>query len=76
MGGSLAGSLKTGGVEIPREKWEEADVLEEVETEDGVVTTVPPSPSSQIYNRVLPDWTRGALPVGAPAANTHVQAQA
>lgn len=72
----LERSLKTGGVEIPREKWEEADVREEVETEDGAVTTVPPSPTSQVYNRVLPDWTRGPLPIGAPAANAHVQAQA
>jgi len=76
VGGSLAGSLKTGGVEIPREKWEEADVLEEVETEDGAVETVPSSPTSQVYNRVLPDWTRGPLPVGAPVANVRVQAQA
>ena len=73
---ALERSLKTGGVEIPREKWEEADVREEVETEDGAVTTVPPSPTSQVYNRVLPDWTRGPLPAGAPAANTRVEAQA
>jgi actin-related protein 10 len=69
-------SLKTGGAEISREKWEEADIHEEVEAEDGTVTTVPPSPTSQTYNNILPDWTRGALPVGAPAANTRVQAQA
>ncbi|KAF9647030.1 actin-like ATPase domain-containing protein, partial [Thelephora ganbajun] len=76
VGGSLAGSLKTGGVDISREKWEESDTREEVETEDGAVTTVPPSPTSQVYNKILPDWTRGPLPVGAPAANTRVQAQA
>ena len=69
-------SLKTGGAEISREKWEEADIHEEVEAEDGTVTTVPPSPTSQTYNNILPDWTRGPLPVGAPAANTRVQAQA
>jgi len=69
-------SLKTGGVEISREKWEEADILEEVETEDGAITTVPSSPSSQVYNTILPDWTRSPLPVGAPAANSRVQAQA
>lgn len=72
----LERSLKTGGVEIPREKWEEADVREEFETEDGAVTTVPASPTSQVYNKVLPDWTRGPLPIGAPAANARVQAQA
>ena len=69
-------SLKTGGVEISREKWEEADIREEVETEDGAITIVPPSPTMQVYNKTLPDWTRGPLPVGAPAANTRVQAQA
>jgi len=72
----LERSLKTGGVEISREKWEEADIREEVETEDGAVETVPSSPTSQVYNRILPDWTRGPLPVGVPATSIRVQAQA
>ncbi|KAN0135543.1 Actin domain containing protein [Lactarius tabidus] len=64
VGGSLAGALKTGGVEVPREKWDEAgdlpgpgDVMEE-----GDVAGRSPT-------NVIPDWTRTPLPVGAPPAN-------
>ncbi|KAF8272289.1 actin-domain-containing protein [Lactarius quietus] len=65
VGGSLAGALKTGGVEVPREKWDEAgdipdpgDVMEE-----GDVAVRSPAAN------VIPDWTRTSLPVGAPPAN-------
>jgi len=65
VGGSLAGALKTGGVEVPREKWDEAgdlpgpgDVMEE-----GDVAGRSPTVN------VIPDWTRTPLPVGAPPAN-------
>ena len=57
-------ALKTGGVEVPREKWDEAedhpdpgDVMEE----DDVAGRSPAN--------VIPDWTRTPLPVGAPPAN-------
>ncbi|KAI0271551.1 fungal-specific actin related protein [Gloeopeniophorella convolvens] len=64
VGASLAGSLKTGGVEIARERWDEAsgqpdpdDTMEEV----GI-------PGHSAAN-VIPDWTRTPLPMGAPPAN-------
>jgi len=52
--------LKTGGVEVTREKWDEAmsgvqDVNESMDVPGDVVIT-----------GFLPDWTRTPLPVGAP----------
>ncbi|KZP23805.1 fungal-specific actin related protein [Athelia psychrophila] len=65
IGGSLAGSLKTGGVEVPREKWDEADPAQ---NED--IDTPPMSAGSldRAPRNVLPDWTRTALPLGASPA--------
>ncbi|KAH9928381.1 actin-domain-containing protein [Fomitopsis serialis] len=64
VGGSLAGALKTGGVEVARERWDEADVQPEGEDDgmEGIVDT------SRSPRNVLPDWTRTPLPVGAPPA--------
>lgn len=57
--------LKTGGVEVAREKWDEEDLDRNPDdTMDIEELTKAPAPRS-----VLPDWTRAPLPVGAPAAN-------
>ncbi|PPQ64597.1 hypothetical protein CVT26_001995 [Gymnopilus dilepis] len=68
VGGSLAGSLKTGGVEVARDKWDDDSNRNADESMDisGDVKTPPRS--------ILPDWTRSPLPVGAPPANVHSQA--
>lgn len=68
IGGSLAGSLKISGMEVSREKWDEAaaedgeEVIDE-ETQE-VFTTIPAKRTG--YH--LPDWTRVPLPPGAPPA--------
>lgn len=82
VGGSLAGyvctfyqlhiysptsrALKTGGVEVSREKWDEADpAAQNADDEDTNVALETPNR----FNRgVLPDWTRTPLPAGAPSA--------
>ncbi|TFK63128.1 fungal-specific actin related protein [Pluteus cervinus] len=61
VGGSLAGVLKTGGTEISREKWDEANPqTNDGENEDSDEGK-PVTPRS-----ILPDWTRIPLPSGAP----------
>ncbi|EKM78646.1 hypothetical protein AGABI1DRAFT_75023 [Agaricus bisporus var. burnettii JB137-S8] len=70
VGGSLAGSLKTGGTEVSRERWDEADAAaQNPEQED---TTTVPDVSGHSNLSILPDWTRGPLPDGAPPANEKV----
>lgn len=71
VGGSLAGSLKTGGVEVAREKWDENDVNRNDEDSMDVSMESP-----QRAKSILPDWTRGTLPPGAPMANPSKSAQA
>ncbi|EIW57670.1 actin-domain-containing protein [Trametes versicolor FP-101664 SS1] len=66
VGGSLAGALKTGGVEVQREKWDEAETQPEVD-EDVLMEDEPPRLVVSSGN-ILPDWTRTPLPVGAPPA--------
>ena len=56
-------SLKTGGVEVLREKWHEAKV---VPGEDNMDTSV--DYQEIVPQNLLPDWTRSPLPVGAPSA--------
>lgn len=57
-------ALKTGGVEVPREKWDEANAQSDEDDTMGVTQEgLTRSPKS-----VLPDWTRTPLPVGAPPA--------
>ncbi|KAI0733558.1 actin-domain-containing protein [Fomitopsis betulina] len=64
VGGSLAGALKTGGAEVPRERWDEADVPPEDE-DDAMQGVADPTRSPR---SILPDWTRTPLPIGAPPA--------
>jgi actin-related protein 10 len=56
-------ALKTGGVEVPREKWDEdgGQPGPDDSTAEGDVV-------SRFVN-VIPDWTRSPLPMGAPPAN-------
>ncbi|KAJ7170808.1 fungal-specific actin related protein [Mycena crocata] len=63
VGGSLAGSLKTGGVEVNREQWDMADAANR--DGDGSMDM---SLSAERVQIVLPDWTRSLLPSGAPSA--------
>ncbi|KAF7986458.1 hypothetical protein HWV62_31233 [Athelia sp. TMB] len=65
IGGSLAGSLKTGGVEVPREKWDEADPAQ---NEDNDVPPMSAGSLDRAPRNILPDWTRTPLPQGAPPA--------
>ncbi|KAG1866204.1 actin-domain-containing protein [Suillus subluteus] len=65
VGGSLAGALKTGGVEVAREKWDESDPSQ-TDQDDDVVMVLPTS--EHVPRNVIPDWTRGPLPAGAPPA--------
>lgn len=66
VGGSLAGALKTGGAEVAREKWDEADAADA--DADEAMDTSPPVTPRAVVRSILPDWTRTALPVGAPPA--------
>ncbi|KAI0296621.1 fungal-specific actin related protein [Russula brevipes] len=63
VGGSLAGALKTGGVEVAREKWDEAGGL------PGPDDSREASDVAGRSANVIPDWTRTPLPMGAPPAN-------
>ncbi|KAG6865791.1 hypothetical protein C0991_011783 [Blastosporella zonata] len=65
VGGSLAGSLKTGGAEVSREKWDEANTKHDPDESMDVAADFEDRSASNI----LPDWTRTPLPAGAPAAN-------
>ncbi len=74
VGGSLAGALKTGGLEVAREKWDEMgdedgdadEGMEVTEDENEGAVTTPQKPRS-----ILPDWTRSTLLPGASPANVH-----
>ncbi|KAH0585318.1 hypothetical protein H2248_008559 [Termitomyces sp. 'cryptogamus'] len=65
VGGSLAGSLKTGGVEVSRERWDEVNMKHDPDQSMDVSADFEDRSASNI----LPDWTRSPLPGGAPAAN-------
>ncbi|KAJ7592903.1 actin-domain-containing protein [Mycena floridula] len=61
VGGSLAGALKTGGVEVPREKWDEGDANMEPGAEGDMSMDELRASTSSASDRlvhVLPDWTR------------------
>lgn len=62
VGGSLAGSLKTGGVELTREKWDET----RLSGDDGMNVDTSMTVGR---NGILPDWTRIPLSQGAPPAS-------
>ncbi|KAI0252628.1 fungal-specific actin related protein [Lactifluus subvellereus] len=66
VGGSLAGALKTGGVEIAREKWDEAGGHSGPDDSAEEIDTAGTFPANAI---LIPDWTRTPLPMGAPPAN-------
>ncbi|PPQ80530.1 hypothetical protein CVT25_001536 [Psilocybe cyanescens] len=70
VGGSLAGSLKIGGVEVAREKWDEEDP----NRNDDSMDVSAEANNSQAPRSILPDWTRSPLPMGAPPANAHATA--
>ncbi|KAF8135091.1 actin family [Boletus edulis] len=67
VGGSLAGALKTGGVEISREKWDEAFSPHDDDDDDAMIPASPSSPGHRPRG-MLPDWTRTPLSAGAPCA--------
>ena len=56
-------AVKTGGVEVAREKWDEAG--DNPGPDDSIAEGDVASRSSD----VIPDWTRTPLPMGAPPAN-------
>ena len=61
----LCSALKVGGVEVARERWDEADAhMDEDEDMDSVSPVTPRS----VAESILPDWTRTSLPAGAPSA--------
>ncbi|KAJ7475999.1 actin-domain-containing protein [Mycena latifolia] len=66
VGGSLAGSLKTGGVEVNREQWDSVEAANR--DGDGSVDV---SMNAEHVQIVLPDWTRSPLPSGAPSAHSN-----
>ncbi|KAI9512350.1 actin-domain-containing protein [Russula earlei] len=63
VGGSLAGALKTGGMEVAREKWDEGG------GHPGPDDSMEGSDVDVHSANVIPDWTRTPLPLGAPPAN-------
>ncbi|KAG6857384.1 hypothetical protein H0H87_004746 [Tephrocybe sp. NHM501043] len=65
VGGSLAGSLKTGGAEVSRERWDEANTKHDPDQSMDVSADF----EDRAASNILPDWTRTPLPVGAPVAN-------
>ncbi|KAF8628005.1 hypothetical protein AX15_004125 [Amanita polypyramis BW_CC] len=64
VGGSLAGALKTGGVEVAREKWDEA-VIQQPADDDSMDLDPGATPKKK---DIIPDWTRSPLTLGAPPA--------
>lgn len=63
-------SIKTGGVEVARERWDEEDARN---AEDGMDVSLD---SKQSPHNILPDWTRTPLSAGAPPANVRLAAHA
>ena len=64
-------SLKIGGVELSREKWDEAD--EDLRAQEEEHAGAALEPPQRVIRTVLPDWTRTPLPIGAPPANRPAQ---
>ncbi|KAG9315355.1 actin-domain-containing protein [Chiua virens] len=63
-------ALKTGGVEVSREQWDEACTSQT--DEDDPMESAPPMPPEQRPRGVLPDWTRTAV-AGGCAVCGHTQ---
>ena len=57
-------SLKTGGVEVAREKWDEANTNHDPDTSMDVSADF----EDRTTRNILPDWTRTPLPPAAPSA--------
>lgn len=58
-------SLKTGGAEIAREKWDEDDVNRNADDSMDVFVEI----TGRTARNVLPDWTRTLLPSGPPVVS-------
>lgn len=58
--------MKIGGVEVAREKWDEATL--DGEDEDSNEITGVDTGTAKRPKFCLPDWTRSSLPLGAPPA--------
>lgn len=57
-------ALKIGGIEVARERWDEATLVgDEDEEEDALKLDESASKRAKFC---LPDWTRTQLPAGAP----------
>lgn len=56
--------MKIGGIEITREKWDEAEAAND--DDDGDAPAQLAAPQRPAFH--LPDWTRAPLPAGAPPA--------
>jgi actin-related protein 10 len=64
-------SLKTGGFEVAREKWDEANTNHDQDTD----MDIPAEFEDRRARDILPDWTRTPLSVGAPPAQSGKQAE-
>ena len=71
---AICRSLKTGGVEVAREKWDENDPNRNID-DSMDISSDDKGPTSNFRN-ILPDWTKTLLPQGAPSVNVHTTAPA
>jgi actin-related protein 10 len=58
-------ALKTGGSEVTREKWDEANANQDPEESMDLTADF----EDRRVRNILPDWTKTPLPIGAPPAN-------
>ena len=58
--------MKTGGEEIFRERWDEAN--HEEGNPDVSMEVDPVTPRATQRGSILPDWSQSPLPSGAPSA--------
>jgi actin-related protein 10 len=66
---AISRSLKTGGVEVAREKWDEANTNHDPDTNMDVSADF----EDRTARNILPDWTRTPLPSGAPPAISNLR---
>ena len=57
-------SLKTGGIEVARERWDESELTDNDPDESMDLSITPEKPAKVM----LPDWTRPPMSLGAPSA--------
>ncbi len=60
--------MKIGGVEVAREKWDEATLVGDDEDDVNESTQGIDAGTAKRPKFCLPDWTRSSLPIGAPPA--------